>query len=78
MLAKKPILHSVTAGNDLVADAKCGISVEAQNVIAIEDAINKFKTMNKQDLESMGINGYDYVMKYHDYKILAKQFLEYS
>jgi glycosyltransferase involved in cell wall biosynthesis len=76
MLAKKPILHSVTAGNDLVAEANCGISVSAQDVQAIIEAINKLKFISKESLKTLGENGYSYVIKHHDYAILAESFLK--
>ncbi|MBY0379526.1 MAG: glycosyltransferase family 4 protein, partial [Burkholderiales bacterium] len=79
MLSKKPILHSVTAGNDLVAQAHCGISVEAQNIDAISNAVDIFfelKLNNCDELNSLGKNGYEYVINNHDYKILAQKFLE--
>lgn len=76
MLASKPIIHSVTAGNDLVIEANCGISVPAEDITGIINAILLLTTMNKQQLEHLGQNGYNYVFKNHDYKVLAQQFLE--
>ena len=69
MMASKPILHSVTAGNDLVQEANCGISVPAEDVDAVADAIKKFMVMSK--------NGKEYVIKHHDYKVLAEKFIEW-
>ncbi len=76
MLSGKPVVHSVTAGNDLVADAKCGVSVEAQDVTAIINAINMIAGDDKVVREELGANGHDYVKIHHDYKILAKRFLD--
>lgn len=76
MLAKKPIVHSVTAGNDLVADANCGLSVPATDVEAIIEAVNKLKAMSREQLQALGENGYNYVIKNHDYPLLARQFIE--
>lgn len=76
MLATKPIIHSVTAGNDLVSEAKCGISVAAEDVDGIKAAINQMLEMNKQQLLEFGENGHSYVLKHHDYKILADNFLK--
>ena len=75
MLSGKPILHSVTAGNDLVRDANCGISVPAEDINAIINAVNKFTQMSAHELQILGENGYNYVIKHHDYATLAKQFL---
>lgn len=75
MMASKPILHSVTAGNDLVQEANCGISVPAEDVDAVADGIKKFMAMDKAELFALGANGKEYVVKYHDYKILAEKFI---
>ncbi len=76
MLAKKPIIHSVTAGNDLVAEANCGISVGATEVNNIIEAVNKLKTMPIDELQQMGENGYNFVIKHHDYPLLANKFIK--
>lgn len=76
MMAKKPILHSITTGNDPVAESNCGLSVPAANVTAITQALEKFSLMSKDELEQLGQNGYDYVMKNHEYKMLAQKFLD--
>lgn len=75
MMAAKPILHSVTAGNDLVQEAHCGISVPAEDVDAVADAVKKFIAMDKADLSVLGENGKEYVVKHHDYKVLAEKFI---
>jgi glycosyltransferase involved in cell wall biosynthesis len=76
MLSGKPVVHSVSAGNDLVADAKCGVSVEAQDVTAIINAINMIAGDDKVVREELGANGHEYVKIHHDYKVLAKRFLD--
>lgn len=77
MMASKPILHSITAGNDLVQEANCGISVPAEDVDAVADAIKKFMVMSKAELSVLGKNGKEYVIKHHDYKVLAEKFIEW-
>lgn len=70
-------MHSVTAGNDLVQEANCGISVPAEDVDAVADAIKKFMVMSKAELSVLGKNGKEYVIKHHDYKVLAEKFIEW-
>ena len=74
-MVSKPILHLVTAGNDLVQEANCGISVPAEDVDAVADAIKKFMEMDKAELSALGANGKEYVVKNHDYKVLAEKFI---
>lgn len=76
MMAKKPILHAVEAGNDIVKEANAGISVKPQNPAEIVNALLKFKSLSVNEKQQMGQNAFKYVIKNHDYKILAKQFLE--
>jgi glycosyltransferase involved in cell wall biosynthesis len=76
MLAGKPIVHSVTAGNDLVNEANCGISVAAADVPAIVSAITHLSSLKPAELAKLGRNGYNYVLQNHDYRILATRFLD--
>ncbi|MBO4739277.1 MAG: glycosyltransferase family 4 protein [Bacteroidales bacterium] len=76
MMSGKPIVHAVEAGNDPVAEANCGLSVEAENPQAIAEAILKLKEMPAAEREQLGINGQNYVMKHHTYSVLAKKFSE--
>ncbi|MDQ5920418.1 MAG: hypothetical protein QG673_474 [Pseudomonadota bacterium] len=75
MLSAKPIIHSVTAGNDLVRDAHCGVSVPAEDVAAITHAIETLSKQSAEELNWLGNNGYNYVIKQHDYLLLARKFL---
>lgn len=76
MMAGKPVIHSITAGNDLVKEADCGISVPAEDIDAIAEAIVKMKNLSEQERIEMGKRGKAFVMENHDYKILAKKFLD--
>lgn len=76
MLSKKPILHSVNASNDLVKIANCGVSVRAQDPVAIRDGIKQLINLGANNREILGINGYNYVCANHDYQILARKFLQ--
>ncbi len=76
MMAKKPIIHSIEAGNDPVKEANAGISIEPENPQAIADAILKLSEMPKKQLEELGENGQKYVLENHDYTKLSNRFLE--
>ena len=76
MMAAKPVIHAVDAGNDLVAESGCGISVPPENPNAIAEAIIKLKSMPSEERIAMGIKGKEYVLAHHDYKVLAHKFLE--
>ena len=76
MMAGKPVIHAVEAGNDLVAESGCGISIPPEDPVAIAEAIKKLIDMSPLEREEMGRRGREYVIKNHDYKVLAKRFLE--
>lgn len=75
MMASKPILYSVEASNDPVSEAKCGISVKAEDENEIVDAIEKFMTLSEEERAIMGRNGKEFVIRNHKYDVLAERFL---
>ncbi len=75
MMAGKPIIQAIDAGNNVVKEVACGIDIEPENPKAIADAINKLISLPQTELEKMGQNGKEFVIRNHDYKILAKKFI---
>ena len=76
MMAGRPIIQAIDAGNNLVAEANCGIYAEAENADAIARAILELKSMSPDQRQKLGQNGKEYVLKNHTYSVLAKKFLE--
>jgi glycosyltransferase involved in cell wall biosynthesis len=76
MMAAKPVIHSTEAANDLVAVAGCGISVPPEDPGAIAQAVRSLMALNELERRNMGRRGREYVMANHDYRVLAKKFLE--
>jgi glycosyltransferase involved in cell wall biosynthesis len=76
MMAGKPIIQAVKAGNDIVSEAGCGISIEPENPGAIADAVKYLISLPNNFLYEMGEKGKKYCIANHDYRILAKKFLE--
>ena len=75
MMAAKPIIQAIDAGNNVVKEVGCGIDIEPENPHAIANAITELMNKPKEELEKMGQNGHDFVLKNHDYSILAKKFV---
>lgn len=71
--SKKPIVYSITSPFKPVDIAGAGFTVQAEDSYAISDAILKLYSMPKEERESLGVNGYKYALKEHEYKILAKK-----
>ena len=76
MMAAKPVLHAVEAGNDLVAENGCGISCPPEDPAALAEAVLRLRAMTAAEREAMGLRGKEYVMRHHDYRVLANRFLE--
>lgn len=76
MMAAKPIVHSVEAGNDLVQEANCGISVPPNQPQAAANAILQLAQLSTLQQQQLGQNGRHYVMQHHTYKALADQFIK--
>jgi glycosyltransferase involved in cell wall biosynthesis len=76
MVSGKPILHSNSVGNDIVAECGCGISVPAENSKAIAHAILAFMKMTEKARNEMGQRGKASIMCHYQNKDLAKKFIE--
>lgn len=76
MMAGKPIIQAIEAGNDMVAEAGCGLSIAAENSGAIVDAVKKLSGMDLRAREQLGEAGKKYVIMHHDYKNLADKFMQ--
>jgi glycosyltransferase involved in cell wall biosynthesis len=76
MYSAKPILHSYSGEGDLIKEANCGISVDAENPDAIANGILKLYKLSQEERSKLGENGKNYVLKYHTYKYIADKFEE--
>jgi glycosyltransferase involved in cell wall biosynthesis len=76
MMAGKPVVHAVNAGNDMVQEAGCGISVEPENPKAALDACIKISQMSTTDQIEMGARGKAFIIKNNNYEILAQKFID--
>lgn len=75
MLSGKPILHSVNASNDWVAEAGCGVSAKAEDSLAIAKGIKYLFSLNKETLDNMGTKGRGFAESHFSYALLAKKFI---
>ena len=78
MMAGKPIVHAVNAANDFVADSGCGISVDPDNPALIVSALSRIAEMSKEEQGKIGAKGREFVIKNHDYKVLAQKFIDFA
>ena len=75
MLAARPVLHAVEAGNDPVAESGCGITVPPQSPPAIADGLRRLAALPEEERLAMGERGRAHVLAQHSYPVLARRFL---
>ena len=76
MMSARPIVYAISAGNDSVQDAGCGVSVRAEDPRAVADGILKLYRASLDDRLAMGRRGRDYILAKHTYPQLAARFLD--
>lgn len=76
LMAGRPIIHGIEAGNDLVAEAEAGISIKPEDPREIAEAAKRMKNYSADVLSLMGSNGKEFVTQTHDYRIIAKKFID--
>jgi len=75
MMAEKPVIHSVSAGNDPVAEAGCGLTVAPSDPNAIRDGIQQLVSLTQDERVKLGKKGRHFVLEKQTYTILAEQFI---
>lgn len=76
MMAARPVVYAIEAGNDLVADAGCGVSVRAQDARAVAQAIRSIRALDAGQRTAMGARGRAYVLENLTYPVLGQRFLD--
>jgi len=75
MMAAKPVICAIEAGNNLVSESGCGVSCVPGCPEAIADAVCDIAGRPPVQREEMGRRGREYVMRHHDYRRVADDFL---
>jgi glycosyltransferase involved in cell wall biosynthesis len=76
MMAARPVVQCIEAGNDPVSEAGCGVTVRAGSPQAAAEGIRKLVAMTPKQREAMGRRGRAYVLANHAYPVLAQRFLQ--
>ena len=76
MMAGRAVLHSVEAGNDPVAEARCGITVAAESPGAVAQGLRQLAARTPGERRAMGERGRAFVLAHHTYPVLAQRFIE--
>lgn len=76
MMAACPVVYAIEAGNDLVAEAGCGVSVRAEDAPAVAQAIQAIRALDAGQRKAMGARGRSYVLDNLTYPVLGQRFLD--
>jgi glycosyltransferase involved in cell wall biosynthesis len=76
MMAGVPVLHSVEAGNDPVAEAGCGLTVAPESGAAVVAGLCRLAALSPAERGAMGERGRAFVLAHHSYPVLAQRFIE--
>lgn len=75
MMAARPVLHAVEAGNDAVSEARCGFTVVPEDPTESARGIRRLVALSADEREAMGQRGKKFVLDNLTYPILAQRFL---
>jgi glycosyltransferase involved in cell wall biosynthesis len=75
MMAGRPVLHAVEAGNDPVREADCRLSVAPENPQAVADGILALLALGAERRAALGRRGQAHVLAHHTYPVLGQHFL---
>ena len=75
MMAARPVLHAVAAGNDPVREADCGMTVEPDDPQAVVQGIRALLALSGAERRAMGQRGKEFVLENLTYPVLGQRFL---
>lgn len=76
MMAELPVLHSVEAGNDPVAECSAGLTVAPEDAQAVAQGALQLAALSAAERAAMGARGRAFVIAHHSYPVLAAQFIQ--
>lgn len=76
MMAARPVLHAVEAGNDPVGEAGCGVTVAPESPQAVADGLRRLAALSAEVRAAMGARGRAFVIAHHTYRVLARRFID--
>jgi len=74
MSAGLPVLFAIDTRYDEVAQAQCGVSIPAEDPLALAATLRRVAAMPRSQLQEMGERGRRYVQTTHTYEVLAQQY----
>ena len=76
MMAGRPVICAIDAGNDPVRDANCGMTILPEDPAALANAVQHMCTLSAMERDRMGKSGRVFVEQNHIYPTLAQRFIQ--
>ncbi len=76
MLAAKPVVMAIDAGNDIVSAAGCGYTVKPESPESIARAIVRLADLEPAEKAALGEAGKRYVITNHDWSVLGGKYAD--
>lgn len=76
MLAAKPIVASYSGYPSMINEADCGVFVPSGDLVALRDAVFRFRSMSPEERKVIGCRGRDWVLKNRSFSVLANNYLD--
>jgi glycosyltransferase involved in cell wall biosynthesis len=76
MMAARPVICAIDAGNDIVGEAGCGLTIAPEDASALSNAVQQMASFDAATRERLGAAGHAYVQREHRYEVLAQRFLK--
>lgn len=77
MISGKPIIASYSGFQSMINESGCGVFVPADNPFLLAEEIKRLHLVPKEELNKIGSRGREWLKDNRDYKVLAKNYLNY-
>lgn len=77
MLSSRPILACYSGYKNILIEENCGFFIEPNRPDLLAEKIIELSHCNKEILDNMGENGFNYVCKFHNYEYLTNQYYDF-
>jgi glycosyltransferase involved in cell wall biosynthesis len=75
MMAGKPIIQAIEAGNNMVEEHSCGLAVKPENADSVSAGINYLSSLSYEERIQLGASGKKAIFEFYDYKVLCENFI---
>jgi len=76
MFAKKPIVCMFSGYPSMINEANCGEFTPSENPEALADVLVKYASMPIEQLDKLGMNGYNFLVEKRNFDVLSEQYME--